>query len=143
MANAVGADGVHLGQEDGSIADARRILGPSALIGRSTHSLEQALQAQAEGASYIGFGPIFPTPTKPAYGSIGLSHIAEVAANTTIPVVCIGGIEAGNAGQVIQAGGSCIAVVRAVCAAADPEAATRALKRTMRNLLPTARTSAL
>jgi thiamine-phosphate pyrophosphorylase len=137
VARAAGADGVHLGQEDLPIAAAREILGPGRLIGKSTHSFEQALAADAEGADYIGFGPIFPTPTKPAYGSIGLNGIRGVSARARIPVVCIGGIDPGNVGQVMQAGALCVAAVRAVCAAEDPEAATRELKRALTQFLST------
>ena len=129
IALAADADGVHLGQDDLPLADARRLLGPERLIGCSTHSLEQALAAEAEGADYIGCGPVFPTPTKPDAGSVGTELIAAVAARVRIPVVCIGGIETGNLKQVVAAGAACVAVVRAVCRAADPEAAARQLKR--------------
>jgi len=127
-AAAVGADGVHLGQDDDSIEEARKRLGPGRLIGLSTHSLAQALAAEQAGADYIGFGPIFPTPTKPDYGSIGLDALRKAASQIRIPMVCVGGIEAGNLDQVLEAGATCVAVVRAVCGAEDPEAATRELK---------------
>ena len=132
VARVVQADGVHLGQEDLSIAEARALLGPHALIGKSTHSIEQALAAVAEGANYIGFGPIFPTPTKPNYASVGIVQIGQVVSQARIPVVCIGGIDARNIEQVIRAGAQCVAVVRAVCGAENPEAATRALKQQLR-----------
>ena len=128
VARAIGADGVHLGQEDLPLADARALLGPGRLIGRSTHSFEQATAAEAEGADYIGLGPIFPTPTKPDYGSVGIDLITRVAQRIRIPFACIGGIDAGNMGQVLEAGARCVAVVRAVCSAPDPESAARALK---------------
>ena len=99
------------------------------LIGKSTHSLEQALAAQAEGADYIGLGPIFPTPTKPNYPSVGTELISQVAPRIRVPIVCIGGIDAANAGQVLEAGAECLAVVRAVCSAPNPESATRNLKQ--------------
>jgi thiamine-phosphate pyrophosphorylase len=126
---AAGADGLHLGQDDLPVEEARRLLGPGCLIGRSTHSIEQALQAQAQPVDYIGLGPIFPTPTKPDYGSIGPALIAQVLASSRVPVVCIGGIEEGNVRTVLEAGATCVAVIRAVCAAADPESAARTLKR--------------
>ncbi|MBI1992465.1 MAG: thiamine phosphate synthase [Candidatus Omnitrophica bacterium] len=126
---AVGADGVHLGQDDLPIAEARRLLGSERLIGQSTHSLEQALAAEAAGADYIGFGPIFPTPTKPDYASVGTALIGTVAKQVRLPLVCIGGIDRTTIGHVLEAGARCVAVVRAVCRAEDPEAATRALKR--------------
>ena len=131
IAMAVDADGVHLGQDDLPLKEARAILGPTRLIGKSTHTTAQALEAQVEGADYIGFGPIFPTPTKPEYSGIGLEAIGEVASRLHIPIVCIGGIECGNLEQVMGAGAPCIAMVRAVCAAEDPETATRDLKRVL------------
>ena len=81
VARSIGADGVHLGQEDGKLEAARSLLGPDALIGRSTHSPEQALGGFREGADYIGFGPLFPTGTKPGRQAIGLEHIAGVQAH--------------------------------------------------------------
>lgn len=132
---ASGADGVHLGQEDAAIADARRLLGPGRLIGKSTHSLEQATAAHAEGADYIGFGPIFPTPTKPAYTAVGTRLIHAVVSRVPVPVVCIGGIDCSTAGSVIAAGARCLAAVRAVCGADDPADACRALKSSIENLL--------
>lgn len=128
---AVGADGVHLGQDDGSIEEARRLLGSTRLIGKSTHSLEQALAAYIEGADYIGLGPIFPTPTKPEYPSLGTSLIREVVTRVEVPVVCIGGIHPATLRPVLEAGARCVAVVRAVCSAEDPERAARQLKQTL------------
>ena len=128
LARAAGADGVHLGQDDLPVRDARNLLGPGRLIGKSTHRLDQALAAQAEGPDYLGLGPIFPTPTKPDYASVGTALIGEVAARVRVPVVCIGGIDRGNLEEVLRAGAERIAVVRAVCGASDPEAAARELK---------------
>lgn len=133
VAAAAGADGVHLGQEDLPVEAARRLLGPGRLIGKSTHSLAQALAAAAEGADYIGLGPLFPTPTKPDYGSVGLPLIRDVNARVAVPKVCIGGIDADALPSVLEAGGQCVAVVRAVCAAPAPQAATAVLKRMMRD----------
>ncbi len=129
VAKAAGADGVHLGQDDLSIAKARALLGGTALIGRSTHSLPQALEAEQEGADYLGVGPVFATPTKPDYPQVGVSLVREVASRVRIPFVAIGGIEPGTIGQVIAAGARCVAVVRAVCAAPDPAAAAQQLKK--------------
>lgn len=128
VARAVGAEGVHLGQEDLPLSAARRRLGPNAILGQSTHSLAQARAAEADGADYIGYGPIFATPTKPDAVSVGLGLIAEVGARIRVPVVCIGGIDRATLPLVLAAGAERVAVVRAVCAAADPEAAARALK---------------
>lgn len=129
VARSVGADGVHVGQDDGPIREARHLLGPGRLIGRSTHSLAQALQAEAEGADYIGLGPIYPTPTKPTYEPLGIDVMARVLPKVRVPVVCIGGIDRTVIHEVLRAGARCVAVVRAVCAAEDPEAAARNLKQ--------------
>lgn len=128
---AVGADGVHLGQDDGSIEEARRLLGSTRLIGKSTHSLEQALAAYIEGADYIGLGPIFPTPTKPEYPSLGTSLIREVVTRVEVPVVCIGGIHPTTLRPVLEAGATCVAVGRAVCGAEDPQRAAQQLKNAL------------
>ena len=127
IAHAAQADGVHLGQADLPLKAAREILGPERIIGRSTHSLEQAIAAEQDGADYIGVGPIFSTPTKPDYQSVGIDLIREVASRIRIPYVCIGGINTGNAPQLRAAGARCLAVVRAVCGAEDPQAAAAAL----------------
>lgn len=145
VALAVGADGVHLGQHDRPLAEARDLLGPGRILGKSTHSFAQATAAVAEGADYIAVGPIYSTPTKPTYPHVGVELIIRVAAHVRLPIVCIGGLDAENLQAAIAAGGRCVAVVRAVCAAADPEAATRALKQTLAHALhphinPTART---
>jgi thiamine-phosphate pyrophosphorylase len=107
------ADGVHLGQDDIAIGEARRLLPPGFIIGRSTHSLEQALQAQQEGADYIGIGPVFATPTKKNYPPIGLEVVKAVARRVTIPIVAIGGLDPDNIGQLSSAGISNVAMVRA------------------------------
>jgi thiamine-phosphate pyrophosphorylase len=137
VAQAAGADGVHLGQEDLPVRAARAILGPGRLIGQSTHSLEQALAAQADGADYIGFGPIFATPTKPDYPAVGTGPIRAVVSQVRLPVVCIGGIDHETVRRVAAAGARCVAVVRAVCGATDPEAAARMLKRSVTQFVRT------
>ena len=129
VAQAVGADGVHVGQDDLPLEAARALLGEDAIIGRSTHSLEQAFAAVAGGADYIGLGPVFSTPTKPAYGPVGTALIRQVMPRVRIPVVCIGGIDAGNLPEVLEAGATCAAVIRAICSADDPESAARTLKQ--------------
>ena len=131
VAKSVDADGVHLGQDDLPTQEARSVLGPNRLIGRSTHNLEQALAAQSEGADYIGLGPIFPTPTKPDAGSVGTSLIAQVKRRVDIPIVCIGGIDHTTLKDVVAAGADCIAVVRAVCAQPHPDAAAHQLKASL------------
>jgi thiamine-phosphate pyrophosphorylase len=129
VARAVGADGVHLGQDDLPVHAARAILGSGRLIGQSTHSLRQALAAKRAGADYVGFGPIFQTPTKPDYPRVGLRLIRTVVSRIDLPTVCIGGIDGANIPDVLAAGARCVAVVRAVCSAKHPEQATRVLKR--------------
>ncbi len=128
IAIAVDADGVHLGQEDMPAIGARSILGKGKIIGLSTHSLEQAAAAQNSGADYIGVGPIFTTPTKPGYKAVGLELIIKVNKIKGLPFVAIGGIDESNIDEVIAAGASRIAVVRAVCGAEDIRGSAKRLK---------------
>ena len=123
-----GADGVHIGHEDLAVPEVRKLVGGSMLIGRSTHSLEEALEAEKAGADYIGVGPVFSTPTKPGYRAVGLELVRQVKPRIRIPWVAIGGIDLENAALVSSAGAARVAVVRAVAAASNPEAAARAIK---------------
>ena len=112
MAAEIGADAVHVGQDGGSLADVRRIVGDGVLVGRSTHSLEQAKQAKAEGADYIGFGPLYPTGTKPGRASIGLADIAAAQeAAGEMPLFCIGGINGTTLPEVLKAGAKRVVIV--------------------------------
>ena len=129
VALAAGADGVHLGQDDLPIEAARRMLGPGFLIGASTHSLAQALEADRQPLDYIALGPIHPTPTKPDYGHVGVDLIRQVAPRLQHPLVVIGGIEPATLPDVRRAGARCVAVVRAVAGAPDPCASARQLKQ--------------
>lgn len=123
-----GADGVHVGDEDLPVPDARRLLGPDLLVGRTTRTLEEARAALAEGADHVGFGPIFATTTKSlAVPPRGVATLREVCAALGAPVVAIGGIGAGTIGEVAAAGAACAAVVGAIFGAGDPEANARAL----------------
>ncbi|MBU4268243.1 MAG: thiamine phosphate synthase [Acidobacteria bacterium] len=106
------ADGVHLGQDDLGITEARKIVPAGFLIGRSTHSLDQAVEAQGQGAHYIGIGPVFATPTKENYPPIGLETLCQVAAAITIPFVAIGGITLQNLAGISRAGAVNVAMVR-------------------------------
>ncbi|WP_445348478.1 thiamine phosphate synthase [Desulforudis sp. DRI-14] len=124
IALACGADGVHLGQDDLPLADARQVAGPGFIIGVSTHSLEQALAAEEGGADYIGVGPVYPTATKPEYRAVGLDLVRTVARRVSIPFVAIGGIDAASARAVVRSGARQLAVVRACFGAADIAAAT-------------------
>lgn len=126
IAAELGADGVHIGQDDGNHTATRAIVGPEAIIGRSTHSLDQAIQAGDEGFDYIGFGPLFPTGTKPGRPAIGLAHIAAAVARVPCPVFCIGGINPQSLPSVLAAGSTHVVMVSALLQAADITAATRA-----------------
>ncbi len=114
IASKISVEGVHVGQDDDSIEVARRKAGCAVLIGKSTHSLEQALAAQREGADYIGFGPIFATPTKPDYAPIGLADIRRVHAEVSLPIFCIGGINIDNLQSVMDAGAKRVVMVSAL-----------------------------
>lgn len=116
------ADGVHLGQEDMTVRDARRILGPDPLVGVSTHSIEQARQAVIDGANYIGVGPTFPSETKSFAAFPGIELLSVVAREIRLPAFAIGGINRDNLPLVLATGITRIAVSSAVCAAADPPA---------------------
>ncbi|MGD9613206.1 MAG: thiamine phosphate synthase [Kiritimatiellia bacterium] len=130
VALAVGADGVHLGQRDMAIADARRLGPPGWIIGVSAECVEDAVRAEAEGADYIGVSPVFATPTKADHAApLGLEGLRAVRAATKLPLVAIGGIQAGNAREVIRAGADGLAVVSAIVAADDPRAAADELRR--------------
>jgi len=114
IASRVLVEGVHVGQDDDSIEVARRKAGRQIVVGKSTHSFEQALAAQREGADYIGFGPIFATPTKPDYPPIGLADIRRVHAEVGLPIFCIGGINIDNLQSVIDAGAKRVVMVSAL-----------------------------
>lgn len=126
LAVAAGADGVHLGQDDMPLPQAREIVGPDVLIGRSTHSPDQV--DGAGGADYIGVGPVHATPTKPGRPAVGLDLVAYAAAHARVPWFAIGGVAPDTLGPALAAGARRVAVVRAIAEAADPEAAARALR---------------
>jgi thiamine-phosphate pyrophosphorylase len=129
VAMAADADGVHLGQDDIPLVWARKLLGKDKIIGISTHNLEEAIQAEKDGADYIGVGSVFPTTTKPDARPLeGLKLIADIKRNARIPVVAIGGIKEENVAQVGEAGADCIAVISAVVSAANMSEATRDLR---------------
>jgi thiamine-phosphate pyrophosphorylase len=125
LAVALGADGVHVGQDDLPPGLARPMLRPGMLLGVSTHSLEQARTAQAAGADYVAVGAMFPTATKPDFELVGPDLIRKLRTEIRAPLIGIGGITHDNVGEVIQAGAAGVAVISAVCAADDPEHATR------------------
>ena len=131
LARLVEADGVHLGQEDLPVKEARRILGPDALIGVSTHSLDQVQRAVLQGASYIGVGPTFASSTKEFDELAGLDFVRAATAETTLPAFVLGGVTAANVGDVVAAGGRRVAVSAAVARAADPRAAAAQLRQAL------------
>jgi thiamine-phosphate pyrophosphorylase len=122
------ADGVHLGQDDLPVREAQRVLGPTALIGVSTHSVEQVRRAVLDGADYIGIGPTFPSKTKAFEDFPGLAFVREATAETSLPAFALGGIGPENIGQVVVAGGRRVAVSSAVCGGDDPEPVARLLR---------------
>lgn len=128
LARTCGADGVHLGQDDGSVEEARAILGPAAIIGLSTHSEEQIDASREAAVDHISVGPIWETPTKAGRPAVGLELISYAAAHAPHPFFAIGGIDAANAAQVREAGAERLCVVRAVRDAAEPTAAAEALR---------------
>jgi len=121
----VPAEGAHLGQDDMSVAEARAAAGRPVVIGKSTHSLTQARAAAEEGADYIGFGPLFATPTKPGRPAIGLGDIAAVHQEVSVPIFCIGGIKQENLAQVRGAGAQRIVIVSGWLQAGDIAGAVR------------------
>lgn len=134
IAAAAGADGVHLGQEDLPVEYSRKLLGPGKIIGVSTHSVAQARTAQAAGADYIGFGPIFRTQTKDAGQTRGTRDLPVIKQAVDLPVIAIGGINAENALSVVQAGADGVAVISAVLAAPELGAAAERLIGIVKNV---------
>ncbi len=134
IAVAIGADGVHVGQDDAPMAEVRGITGPRMLVGRSTHSLAQADAAAADPATdCIGFGPLFTTPTKPGRPAIGTAEIAEVhRRHPDLPIFCIGGIKKENLPTLVEAGARRVVIVSGILQAPDIAAYVRAA----RTLLP-------
>jgi thiamine-phosphate pyrophosphorylase len=128
IARAIQADGVHVGQDDPSIAEVRSVVGPNCVVGKSTHSLDQAIRAFYEGADYIGFGPIFPTPTKPDYQPVGLEEIHRAHEAVRIPIFCIGGIKLDNLPKLIEAGAQRVVIVSGLLQATDIAGYARAVK---------------
>ena len=129
VAVAAGADGVHVGQADMAPADARALIGPDRIVGLSITSQADLARSDLSAVDYLGVGPIYPSPTKAdAAPPIAIGGLQEIAALTNLPIVAIGGLHAGNAADAIGAGADGIAVVSAICAAPDPEAATRELR---------------
>jgi thiamine-phosphate pyrophosphorylase len=136
VALAVGADGVHIGQSDMPAHIARELMGPGALIGLSVETWEDVEEARAMNVDYLGVSPIFATPTKTdTKGQWGLEGLRRIRAATGLPLVAIGGLHTANAADVVRAGADSIAVVSAICAAADPMQASRELHSVIESAL--------
>ena len=133
IAQRVDLQGVHVGQNDESIDSVRAQVDRPIIVGKSSHSLEQAAAAEHEAADYIGWGPIFRTPTKPDYLPIGLSQIREVGQRVSIPHFCIGGIKLENLGRVLAAGAKRVVIVSGLLQASDIVSYTRACKELIAN----------
>ncbi len=123
-----GADGVHVGQDDAPAALCRRLLGPDALIGLSTHAPDQLAAADDEPVDYTSAGPVVATPTKPGRSGVGLGYVTHAARHATRPVFVTGGASPASVPAIVAAGGRRIVVVRWLTEAAEPEAAARALR---------------
>jgi thiamine-phosphate pyrophosphorylase len=124
----VGADGVHVGQEDMPVAEVRELVGPEMLIGLSTHAPEEINAVDPTLVDYIGVGPIHETPTKLGRPAVGLELIRYAAAHAPVPFFAIGGLDASNLGETLEAGAERVCVLRAIAAAEDPEQAARTLR---------------
>jgi thiamine-phosphate pyrophosphorylase len=130
IALAVGADGVHLGKASLPVAVARHMLGSARIIGYSAHSVDEARNAERDGADFVTFGPIFATPSKAAYGEpLGLTRLAEAASALTIPVFALGGVKISSVDEALSAGARGIALISAIFSAQDPTAETESLRR--------------
>ncbi|MDN3555809.1 thiamine phosphate synthase [Halomonas maura] len=130
VALAGGADGLHIGQDDGEVADARAALGPEAILGLSVQTPEQLARLDARRLDYLGLGPVFATPSKHDHARpLGFAGLAELVAASPLPTVAIGGLKAEHARDVYRAGADGLAVISAICGTPDPEAAARAFPR--------------
>ncbi len=127
LVSAAGVDGVHIGQDDGPVGQARDLVGPERLVGLSTHTSGQIDAVPETAVDYIGVGPVHATPTKPGRPAVGLELVRYAVEHASLPFFAIGGIDATNVTTVAAAGARRIAVVRALTEAAEPEAAARAL----------------
>ena len=136
LACEVGADGVHVGQSDMACAHARELLGPEAIVGVSASTVQQALEAQAAGADYLGVGAVIPTDTKPDADFVSFEELKAICAVVSIPVVAIGGLNAGTLDCLRGSGVDGAAVVSAIFAADDCEAAARELRDKLEEVLP-------
>ena len=131
-----GADGIHIGQGDMPYAEARKLMGPRAIIGLSVETWDDGVEAEAFDINYLGVSPVFETPTKTdTKGNWGLEGLARIKAYSRHPLVAIGGLNASNAKDVVIAGADCIAIVSAICAAPDPLRASREINAIIQSAL--------
>jgi thiamine-phosphate pyrophosphorylase len=128
LVGAAGADGVHIGQDDVPVDEARALVGPDRIVGLSTHSPAQVDAVSGQAVDYIGVGPVHATPTKPGRPAVGLELVRYAAEHAPVPFFAIGGIDPGNVRAVRRAGADRVAVVRALTEASDPEAVARRLR---------------
>jgi thiamine-phosphate pyrophosphorylase len=128
----VDADGCHVGQEDFGVADARTRAGRSCIVGKSTHTLAQAQSAETEGADYIGFGPLFPTGTKPTAKAVGLTEVRMLHEQVKLPIYCIGGVKLENLPEIVRAGAHRVCIVSDLLLAADVAKRTAEVKSALR-----------
>jgi thiamine-phosphate pyrophosphorylase len=135
LALELGADGVHLGQEDAPPTLARRIMGPDALVGLSTHDPAQLKAAEREPVNYLSAGPVSPTPTKPGRAGTGLAYVSHVSARAARPFFVTGGVTPETVGAMVEAGGRRFVVVRFLTEANDPERRARALRHAIDDAL--------
>ncbi|APE30698.1 thiamine-phosphate diphosphorylase [Halomonas aestuarii] len=134
VALASGADGLHIGQDDGDVAQARAALGPHAILGLSVQTREQLARLDPSALNYLGLGPVFATPSKRDHAEpLGFEGLAELAAASPLPGVAIGGLKAEHVLPTRQAGAQGLAVISAICGTPDPEAAARAFTRPPRH----------
>jgi thiamine-phosphate pyrophosphorylase len=128
VAQEAGAHGVHVGQDDMAVADVRELVGPDMLVGLSTHAPEEIDAVDPALVDYIGVGPVHETPTKPGRPAVGVELVRYAAAHAPVPFFAIGGLDASNVAEVIEAGASRVCVLRAISDAEDPERAARAIR---------------
>ena len=129
------ADGCHVGQEDFGIAEARELAGRNCIVGKSTHTLAQALAAEREGADYIGFGPLFATATKPTAKAVGLAELQMLHEQVKLPIYCIGGVKLENLREIVSAGAKRVCIVSDLLLAADVANRTMKVKSALSALL--------
>ena len=128
----VDAEGCHVGQEDVGVSEARDLAGRDCIVGKSTHTLAQAQKAEIEGADYIGFGPLFPTGTKPTAKAIGLVEIRTLHEQMKLPIFCIGGVKLGNLPEILRAGAQRVCIVSDLLLASDVANRTTEIKSALR-----------